>query len=351
MMRLVRYGTEALERYDAYVARHPRGTAYHFSAWMGAVERGYGHRCWYLLSEQDGELSGVLPFCRIQTPLGRSLVSLPFCDLGGPLADDAETEARLIDEACRRLAEFSTRKVQLRIPGDAVETEDSNDAAPVKVSMLAELPASEDDLFAGFKAKLRSQIRKASKNGLVFESGRDVSAVDAFYDVFSHNMKRLGSPVHSRRWFHGIYDHYADRADIGLVKYENRVVAAGIVLYHPLRASIPWASTLSDYNHLAPNMLLYWEMLRRGCQRGCQVFDFGRSTLDEGTYRFKKQWGAEPHGLNWDEFGRSGRLQPSVPGKPGLLGRLRPWVESGWQALPDPVANRLGPKIRRYISL
>ena len=349
MMRLVRYGTEPLERYDAYVARHQRGTAYHLSAWMGTVERAYGHPCWYLLSEHGGELRGVLPLCRIQTPIGRTLVSLPFCDLGGPLADDAETETGLIDEACHRLAELTTKRVQLRMPGGVVESDDTDDSSPVKVSMLADLPESDETLFSGFKAKLRSQIRKAAKNGLRFESGRDASGIDAFYDVFSHNMKRLGSPVHSRGWFHSIYDLYGDRADIGLVMFEDRVVAAGVVLYHPLRASIPWASTVSEYNHLAPNMLLYWEMLRRSCQRGCQVFDFGRSTLDEGTFRFKKQWGAQPYRLDWTHYTSSGPVNDD--GKPGMLSRVRPLVESTWQVLPDRVANSLGPKIRRYIPL
>jgi hypothetical protein len=31
-------------------------------------------------------------------------------------------------------------------------------------------------------------------------------------------------------------------------------------------------------------------------------FDFGRSTMNEGTYKFKKQWGCEPTQLHWSEI-------------------------------------------------
>lgn len=351
MIRLVRYGHEDSRPYDDYVLSNPEGTAYHLSAWMQAIEQGYGHPCWYLVHELKGRISGVLPLCQLRRPFGRhSLVSLPFCDLGGPLADHPDIAARLIDEARQCLASLSVKQVELRIQGEAMPVDRAESGEPGKVSMLAPLPPTDDELFTGFKTKLRSQIRKSSKNGLVFESGQSPAFVDAFYDVFAVNMKRLGSPVHSRQWFHAVCEGYQDRALVGLVKYGDVVAGAGIVLMHPNRASIPWASTRQEYNHLAPNMLLYWELLKLSCQAGCSVFDFGRSTVNEGTYRFKKQWGAQPYELHWRQYNSDG-IDLSDERAPGWLSRTRPMVESAWQHLPTGMTTFLGPRIRRYISL
>ena len=50
---------------------------------------------------------------------------------------------------------------------------------------------------------------------------------------------------------------------------------------------MPWASSLRDYNTLCPNMLLYWDAIQLHRRALPQVFDMGRSTPNEGTFKFK----------------------------------------------------------------
>ena len=38
---------------------------------------------------------------------------------------------------------------------------------------------------------------------------------------------------------------------------------------------------------------MYWELMRRACERGLKVFDFGRSKRGTGSFDFKKNWGFE----------------------------------------------------------
>ena len=45
---------------------------------------------------------------------------------------------------------------------------------------------------------------------------------------------------------------------------------------------------------LKGNDFMYWELMRRSCERGLQVFDYGRSKQGTGSYSFKKNWGFEP---------------------------------------------------------
>jgi FemAB-related protein (PEP-CTERM system-associated) len=223
-----------------------------------------------------------------------------------------------------------------------------------KVRMVLGLPDSAAALMQSYPPKLRSQVRKAEKNGLTSEVAGGGDAIGAFYDVYSRNMRRLGSPPHSRAWFEAIQRHYSAAGDmfIVLVRHEGKTIGAGWVLLCGDKAVIPWASTLADYNALAPNMLLYWTIQSQLCERGVRQFDFGRSTFGEGTYKFKKQWGALPVPLDWREWDAQGAAAVTAPVVGGgAASRLRPLVEATWQRLPLALTNSLGPRLRRFITL
>ncbi|HTN34066.1 MAG TPA: FemAB family XrtA/PEP-CTERM system-associated protein [Marinobacter sp.] len=361
--RTSRFDIFPVRDYDQYVAGHAHATPYHNSAWLQAVESAYGHTGWLITVHQNGVLCGVLPLVEVKPPIGsRSLVSLPFCDLGGVLADNEDIRNKLMSEA-KALAKTNRAKIlEIREGGAALETELEEQKeqqahtlpADTKVRMLCDLPESGEALFKSYKPKLRSQIRKAEKNGLRAELRTDADAINLFYDVFAQNMHRLGSPVHSLRWFQDLKTAYGDQMLVSVVFKEDKPVGAGIVLVQGKQACIPWASTLEEFNRLAPNMLLYWTLLNHVCDLGCTVFDFGRSTLGEGTFRFKKQWGAKPYELIWTEYlngHKSVAEAETTSGSASALSRMRPFIENIWRRLPLSVSNWLGPKLRRYITL
>lgn len=329
-------------QWDLYVQRHPDASPYHLMGWRDAILNSYGHQSCYLLAEQEGQLVGVLPLVKMNFPLGGStLCALPFCDVGYALADSDEIRMALELAAI----EQANGKLEIR---DLGRTEQQ--ALSGKVRMLLPFPESADALWDSFKSKLRSQVRKAGKNGLTFTTGADEAALEAFYQVFAKNMRDLGSPVHSLSWFKELYNAYGDNMVIGLVHKDDAITGAGILLFVGDKVSIPWASTLRDYNHLAPNMLLYWNFLRISCERGCSEFDFGRSTFNEGTYRFKRQWGARPVALEWKSL-IDGSLQPVGQVHAGNSGKVRRVIENAWSKLPLGLTIQLGPAIRKYISL
>ena len=164
--------------------------------------------------------------------------------------------------------------------------------------MILPLPETSAELLAGFKTKLRSQIKKAEKNGLTYEIGNNLSLVSDFYAVFTTNMRDLGSPTHSKRWFESIREFYAEKFVISVIKYNDIPIGAGIILLTEHGAAIPWASTLRKYNKLAPNMMLYWSLIQRATDSGCKYFDFGRSPIGEGPFKFQQQWGAKHVKIN-----------------------------------------------------
>lgn len=334
-------------RVDEYLSKSINATPYHHMQWLQAVKKSYGLEYDYLIAEIDAQIVGVLPVCRFRGLTGKySLCSLPFCDVGGVVTDNESIKNRLIQYALNIASELQIAQLELR--QRLINQQSNVDMTKRKVSMLLDLPDSAGVLLAGFKSKLRSQIKKAEKNGLVFDFANDTKSIDDFFYVFSRNMHMLGSPTHSIKWFHALRDLYQDNLLVGRVWFEDKVVGAGILLFSGNNVSIPWASTLRNYNHLAPNMLLYWNLLRVSCERGCKQFDFGRSTFGEGTFKFKQQWGAKPVLLDWQYLDPKGQVEEK---NTNSNSKARGVVESIWKKLPLPLVNVIGPHMRKHISL
>jgi len=334
------------QAWDDYVWAHSLGLAYHQFAWKTAVAEAYGFDGIYLMAERNGILHGVLPMIDFKVPFGgRALVSLPYCDVGGPLADDEETAECLLRHAQERFETKGSGKLIVRF-GEGPEQECGTQMS-AKVRMVLELPGSSETLLESFKSKLRSQVKKPVRDGLTVRMGGS-ELVDEFYRIFCPNMRILGSPVHSKKWFMAVAEAFGENALLGVVySPQGTPAASGILLLHNRTASIPWASSLREFNYLNANVLLYWAFLSHAADRGYARFDFGRSTPGEGTYKFKEQWGACPMPLFWVEYAGGERKIVGGAG-PSTARKL---VESCWRRMPLELCNALGPLLRRNISL
>ena len=328
--------------WDGYVASHPDASAHHAAAWAGLVERAFGHRTRYLAACEGDRITGVLPLVLFDTPLfGRFGTSMPFLNYGGILADTAEAADALLTAAKREVESIKGSYLELR------HTRRLFDDLPVKthkVSMILPLQTTVDAQWGVLDRKLRNQVRKAEKSGLTTQIG-GVELLDWFYPVLARNMRDLGSPVHSRRFFREIMTTFPDRARILCVSLGAVPIAASFTLSHGTRLEVPWASAIRTYNSLCPNVLLYWEMLKFAIGGGFSSFDFGRSTPLEGTYQFKSQWGAQPLPLYWEYWMNGDAELPDRSPKNPKFG----WAISMWRRMPVAMSSALGPFIVRNI--
>jgi FemAB-related protein (PEP-CTERM system-associated) len=339
----------AISDWDQYVEKHSAASPYHRRAWILSVEQAYAHQDASLVAWQDENVVGILPCVKMRRPLAKTLYStLPFCDLGYCLANDEAIKQQLIDHMIKHVATDRPFEHRDTFPDDIAV----DNLTGKKVRMVLPLPEDADSLFSSFKSKLRSQVRKAEKNGLTFKQGNSIELVEQFYQIFAENMRKLGSPVHAKAWFEAISKHYGQHVLLSIVYSDNLPIGGGLVLRNGEKIVIPWASTLASHNRLAPNMMLYWSLLKYACDSGCKQFDFGRSTFGEGTYKFKSQWGALPIPLNWQTFNVvSTSKDDNTKSENQGNGKLRTLVEQTWAKMPLNFTIALGPKIRKYISL
>ena len=165
-----------------------------------------------------------------------------------------------------------------------------------------------------------------------------------FYEVFSRNMRDLGTPVYGRQLFRSALRHFPGRAELCVVRAGEAPAAAALLLHGRGVTEVPSASSLRRYNPTCANMLLYWHLLERAVGRGQGAFEFGRSTVESNTYRFKRQWGAEPYPAEWQYYLRTGKAGEMRPDNPRYQRFIRLW-----QRLPVPVTRWLGPRIVRGV--
>ena len=336
--------------WDAYVRKHAEGTLFHLFGWADVMRGAYGHATYFLMLVSGQRVLGVLPLVHLRHAIfGNGLVSLPFLDGGGILADDREAEESLLAEGIKLGQQVGARYVELRHER-ALESCSSTGLPATtsshKVRMLLRLPASSAMLLKSFKSKLRSQVSKALKEGFTTRVG-GLELLEDFYRIFLVNMRDLGSPVHSVELMRCSLAAFPEHARIIVVYRSTEPVAAALVIGFGSVLRNPWASSLRKYASLGPNMLLYLRILEHACDSGYEVFDFGRSSPGEGTYRFKEQWGAVPQPLHWHYLSLDGRMpDPQDAGKARFETAMR-----CWQRLPVIVTRIIGPRIRKHISL
>jgi len=341
-MRIVRVETHG-DEWDAFVQAARGATAYHRFGWKSVFTESFGHPCHYLAAvDEDGTWRGVLPLVHLQSRMfGNFLVSLPFVNYGGLLCDSEAAEAMLLEEAERIRRSCGAAYTELR---HVTHVARKLPTRRHKVTMILGLASSEEAQWKAFDAKLRNQIRKAQKNGLEVRRG-GLECLDGFYEVFARNMRDLGTPVYSKDFFRKALSVFPETTSIVEVTHQGRTIAAGIASWFGHTLEVPWASSIKDYKALCPNHMLYWNAICFAIKGGFREFDFGRSTPDEGTYKFKEQWGALPVQLNWqyliDEGGRLPDLSPGNPKYRAAIGV--------WRRLPLTLTKVLGPLIVRNI--
>ena len=324
--------------WNRYVDSCPAASIYHRAEWRHLVRNVFGHEGYYLYAKDShNKITGILPLVRLKSRLfGDFMISMPYFNYGGALADCRSIEDMLMQYANSLARDLGTNHIEYR-------DETPRDGYPVKtgkVNMILALPDTRDELWSSFTSKLRAQIRRPQRENTLVQCGGE-ELLNAFYSVFARNMRDLGTPVYGKSFFRNILKLFPKQSRIIIVHLESRPVAAAFLLGYKDMLQIPWASTIRDVNHLSINMLLYWEVLKFATDNSFNYFDFGRSSKESGTYRFKQQWGAKPKQLFWHYWLANATELPELnPENPKYVLAINIWKQ-----LPISVTKWLGPFI------
>lgn len=337
-IRIIAVNDKYSQHWDAYVQQHPESNAYHQYAFRRVIEASFGHRTIYLAAQDShGALCGVLPAVQLNSRLfGNYVVAVPFFNYGGALAANAEVERQLMDALNQQAQALGASHVEYRDTAPRPGLPQKTD----KASLILKLPAHADQLWQDIGTKVRAQIKKADSFDLVFKTGKH-ELLDDFYNVFAINMRDLGTPVYAKSFFANLLKEPALDTRLALVYRHGKPVSCGFLLSYHGTQEIPWASTLREANTCNANMFLYWNILKQAIESGHDFFDFGRSSKDAGTFKFKTQWGAQPRELYWHYWLKSGGDLPALnPNNPKFKLAI-----AVWQRLPVWLTKLIGPHL------
>ncbi len=336
--------SDAPPDWDDFVAGHADATAWHRAAAVAIGRRAFGLKTYYLSArDAGGALQGLLPLVEQSSLMfGRFLSSVPFFTYGGILANAPDVAAALAARAGELARERRAKHVELR---HAAPCPGLNGAVRLdKISMVLDLPSDEAALSKQLGSKLRSQIKRAEREQPTVHWG-GAELLPDFYRVFARSMHELGTPVYPPRFFEITLEVLRGLADVLVVKLRGQAEAAAVIVRHGERIEVPWAACSPEGKRVSLNMRMYWEMLRLSVERGAQAFDFGRSSVDSGTHKFKAQWGAQPRQLHWHYWLPEGAELPR-------LNQSNPKYElaaKAWRRLPLWSANLIGPWVVRNL--
>lgn len=329
-------------RWEAFVERSAQASFSHRIGWRELIERCFGHRTHYLLAERGAELAGVLPLAQVKSFIfGHALISLPFFHVAGAAADDDEAREALQNAAVALGRRLGVAHLELRNPVPRAPLWPRQELYAGFKKTLA--PNAEANL-AAIPRKQRAMVRKGIKSGLASEID---AGVERFFPLYAESMHRHGTPPLPRHYFERLLETFGTDAQVLTVVDAKGKAVSSVLSYYFKDEVIPYyAGERLGARELAANDFKYWELMRRACERGVRVFDYGRSKAGTGSYDFKRNWGFEPKPLAYEYclYKRS-----SVPETNPLNPKYRAAIGL-WRRLPLPIVNFVGPHLAKALA-
>jgi len=328
--------------WQAFVEVCPESTFFHRFEWRDLVEDIFGHRTHYLIGRRDGSIVGILPLAYVRSRLfGRALVSLPFAVYGGAAAADEDARLALHAEAVRLAQNLGASYLELR---NRKATEPDWPRQDLYVTFRRGILNDVEANLLAIPRKQRAMVRKSIQRGLGSEID---TGAGRFFELYADNMHRHGTPAFPRRYFEALLRTFGDSAEVlTVLSPQGRPLSSVLSFYFRDEVLPYYAGDVSDARELAANDFKYWELMRRACERGVKVFDYGRSKRGTGSFDFKKNWGFEPTPLNYEY-----RLldRDEIPQNNPANPRYRALIAL-WRRLPRGLVNAIGPTIARNLG-
>ena len=339
-------GEDDAQAWDDFVLDAPTANFFQRWGWSRVVRRAYGYKPVYLAARQAGEIVGVLPMVDVKSPLlGRNLISTAFTVGGGVLASEPAVAQALAQEALEEGGRRRAGYVELR--GDKALIDGWETKSSVYAGFVKAMPADHDACLKEVPRKRRAELRKAiaahEKGELSVDYDDDA---DRFYPLYAAALRAHGTPIFPKRFVDAIMDEFRDDVEVMVVRADGEPVLSLLTFYGAGRASPYYFGAEPGARARRAFDLAIWLTIRKGIEKGFELFDFGRSKYGTGSFDYKTYWGFEPTPLEYQYGLITAKTMPDVnPKNPKFA-----MVSKAWTRLPLPVANLAGPILARHLA-
>ncbi|MFC3051198.1 FemAB family XrtA/PEP-CTERM system-associated protein [Kordiimonas pumila] len=332
--------------WNAFVDRHVDGTFCHYAEWKTVIENGANHECPFLVAEDNAKIVGIMPLTLRKSKLfGNALISNMFCVYGGPLAINSgvydELDAAAWELACQNgIKVLEYRTVKARHVGD------NEWSIPVANAATFQKPLQNtpEAILLDIPRKQRAVVRKTLDAGLSCSFDSDI---ENFYKLYAESVRGLGTPVFPKKLFTALYESFGEKIQVQIIRSPKGQAIASLMSFYADKAVLPYYAGGNQFaRQYGAHDFMYYQLMIKASEKGKTHFDFGRSKMDTGPYRFKKNWGFEPVLLQYETRLAEGGTLPDLNPSSSKYRML----VAAWKRLPLPIANTIGPMLARHLG-
>lgn len=142
-------------------------------------------------------------------------------------------------------------------------------------------------------SKNRNMIRKAEKNGLVFERDNEFKYIEEFKKLYNSTMSRLDADdfyFFDDEYYKKFIEIFKGKGFLGCIKKDNEIISAALFMYENCWGHYHLAGSNREYSSLGANNLLLWKVACEMHKEGVKEFHLGGGTNGEeenSLFKFK----------------------------------------------------------------
>lgn len=268
------------EKYGEFLGKALFKTFFHSLEWHEFLEQQFK---WIKFEYYLYKNEALFPLAII----GKKLISLPFCEYGGPLPLKHDIK---IDEFERDvLEEFKNIKIKFH---PLVCAGDNN--STILTHFIEDLDKkNEQEIWESFRKTLRHSIKNAEKNNIEIKKCSNTKELKKFYNLYVCILKRkltVPYPFSLIKYF-----FESGKAEILLAFYKGKIIAGDLFLHY--NGIVHYFFSASDYKYrdLGANYLILWDKIKKSLGRDYKIFDFGAAPKRSKLEIFKRGWGGKEY--------------------------------------------------------
>jgi hypothetical protein len=140
----------------------------------------------------------------------------------------------------------------------------------------------------------RKKVKQAQREGVIIRAESCDRAIEEFYRIYTGTMQRRnahGNYFYSAEYFKAVRDGLPENARFTFAEHGGKVIAAVLYLYDGNEVYSFLSGADTDFNHLRPTNLLFWETITWAHETGkARLILGGGYKPNDGVYQFKSSF-------------------------------------------------------------
>jgi hypothetical protein len=333
-------------RWAEFISRHDSASVFHSLPWLEAIRRTYGYTpVVYTTSPPSSPLANGIVLCQVHSWLtGRRMVSVPFSDHCEPLQDDPSAAAAIAEELKKAVDVGKWKYIELRPRTELPFADGAVKSPDCYLHMLDLRPAAHELLRRTHKTGVQHPIRRAEREGLVYECGNSESLLNAFYRLMIKTRRRHQLPPQPIQWFRNLAACMRERLQIRVAFKDGEEISSILTLQHKDVVVYKYGCSDKAFSNLGGTPFLLWKTIVEAKAAGLTCLDLGRSDADNsGLIAFKDRWGAKSSKLTYLRWSRKQVLDVAGRRSSGVIKLL-------FAMMPDAVLQATGRILYRHVG-